>query len=206
MTGIFILLMIIILIHIFVQHFIRCCKTEELEEPLELENQEAQESQRGENQGIQELQTTENQESDLQLEIQNINEEGETIENQEVEEPQDFQNQNGAENQEYNGTDHYVVNLLSILATFVGMLSLVLGYYFLPFSSRLSLFFHDSFPLISIFFVPYYHWSNPLLRQYVWQSILRHMSSKHPQNNQEELENNLELEIQNWDEIEMESL
>ena len=54
--------------------------------------------------------------------------------------------------------------------------------------------------------MPHYYHCNPLLRQYVWQSIQRHMSSKHPQNNQEDLENNLELEIQNWDEIEMESL
>ena len=115
------------------------------------------------------------------------------IEYQEVEEPQDFQNPNGAENQEYNRTDHYVVNLLLILATFVGILSLVLGYYLLPFSSRLSLFFHDSFSLLSIFFVPYYYWSNPLLRQYVWQSILRRVSSVHPNNNQGDLENDLEV-------------
>ena len=73
-------------------------------------------------------------------------------------------------------------------------------------SSRFSLFFSDSFSLIFFLLMPHYYHCNPLLRQYVWQSILRHMSSKHPQNNQEELENNLELEIQNWDEIEMESL
>ena len=115
------------------------------------------------------------------------------------------------ENQKNDRTEHHVVNLNFIFVTLIVVLISVLNhilsfYHSLFVSSRFSLLFGDSFTLIFFLLVPHYYHCNPLLRQYVWQSILRHISSKHPQNNQEELENNLELEIQNWDEIEMESL
>ena len=180
--------------------------TDDLQKQIEnedvhhVENQEAQTSQGMEYQNIHEPQTRRCEE------VNSNDEREEPVENQEDEEPQDHQNPNRAENLENDKTEYYVVNLPLIFAMFVVILFLMLGYYFSTFSSRLSLFLEDSVPLvISVLFVLYYYSYNPLLRQYVWQKIMRHSSSVHPQNNQEELEDNLELGIQNWDEIEMES-
>ena len=175
--------------------------SERIVDSHEVETQEGQESH-----------TMKTQKVDMQLQIENNDEVGEPVDNHELEEPQDCQKQNEMENQENNRTEHHVVNVNFIFATCIVVLFSVfkhiLSFYHdsLFVSSRFSLFFSDSFSLIFFLLMPHYYHCNPLLRQYVWQSIQRHMSSKHPQNNQEELENDLELEIQNWDEIEMESL